>query len=57
MALRLYRRLCKSGYIEDYWQKDISVGADDEFREELVRQAVEVVAVELGIRPGLEVRF
>jgi hypothetical protein len=57
VALRLYRRLCKSGYIEDYWQKDISVGADDEFREELVRQAVEVVAVELGIRPGLEVRF
>jgi hypothetical protein len=31
------------------------VGADDEFREEFVGEGVEVLAVELGVRAGLEV--
>lgn len=35
----------------------ILVGADDQLRQELVRQAVKVAAVELGIGTRLEIGF
>jgi hypothetical protein len=43
----------RSGYIEGYlWEKNL-VGADDQLRQELVGQGVEVSSVKLGVRSGL----
>lgn len=33
------------------------VGADDELGEELVRQRVKVLTIELAVAPGAQVRF
>lgn len=45
--------ISQSGYIESYLQKKKLVGTDDKLRQELIRQAVEVSSVELGIRACL----
>jgi hypothetical protein len=47
----------RSGYIEGYLQENKLVGADDELRQELVGQGVEIPAVKLSLRSSLEVGF
>jgi hypothetical protein len=51
----MYSRICKVGIQNSIDANKKLVSADDELREELVRQTVEVVAVKLSIRACLKV--